>query len=265
MDCIWPVVYPPCPGDVDGDLPAPLNEWEEPEVLRVEKMAADFLRTWAGPLGLCPVTVRPCLSNYNERPSTFAGRSGYQFMPVSVRGSWRSLSCGSCGSVCGCDDTTSLRLPGPIAEISHVSIDGVKLPSTSYRLDNRTTLVRQDGESWPTRQDMSLGQEDVGAWYVEYLMGSPVPEGGQIAAGLLAVEFAKALCKDKSCQLPTRLQSITRAGVTMAILDSFDDLDKGHTGIWLVDSWVSSMNNRPHQSSVMSPDIRKKGHRWLNQ
>src|SRR3546814_4772015 len=50
-----------------------------------------------------------------------------------------------------------------------------------------------------------------------------------ISAGRLANELAKAACNDKSCGLPQRVQSITRQGVTVAVLDSFDDIDTGHT------------------------------------
>jgi hypothetical protein len=98
-------------------------------------------------------------------------------------------------------------------------------------------------------------------WQVDYLLGQPVPIGGQIAAGVLACELAKAACSDGSCQLPQRIQTITRQGVTIAMIDSFDDVSHGATGIWIIDSWVSSIVNTPVPSRVYSPDIPRPRHR----
>jgi hypothetical protein len=89
---------------------------------------------------------------------------------------------------------------------------------------------------------------------VTYVRGVRVPEGGEIAAGVLALELAKAACNDNTCQLPKRMQTMTRQGVTVAMLDSFDDVDKGHTGIWIIDSWVASMTKTPVRPTVLSPD-----------
>ena len=41
----------------------------------------------------------------------------------------------------------------------------------------------------------------------------------------------------------------------MAVLDGFDDLDQGRTGIWVIDSWVASINSSRHPSTVRSPDL----------
>src|SRR3546814_8783259 len=67
-------------------------------------------------------------------------------------------------------------------------------------------------------------------------------------------DLAKAACNDKTCGLPRRVQSVTRQGVTVAVLDAFDDIDEGHTGIWLIDSWVASVVRRPRKMRVLSPD-----------
>jgi hypothetical protein len=135
-----------------------------------------------------------------------------------------------------------------------VQIDGEVLDPSAYRVDNGRLLVRQDGGRWPTCQDMgaALGEDDT--WGITYDKGYPVPAGGQIAAGLLANELAKAACNDRSCGLPQRVQTVTRQGVTIAVLDAFDDIDEGHTGIWLIDSWVASVVRRPRRMRVLSPD-----------
>src|SRR3546814_15264182 len=101
---------------------------------------------------------------------------------------------------------------------------------------------------------MGAAGGEADTWSILYNRGYPVPAGGQVAAGLLAVELAKAACGDKSCGLPQRVQSITRQGVNIAVLDAFDAIDPGHTGIGLIDSWVASVVRRPPRLRVYSPE-----------
>jgi hypothetical protein len=97
-----------------------------------------------------------------------------------------------------------------------------------------------------------------GTWSIEYIAGIPVPKGGQVAAGILAVELGKAALKDSTCALPSRVQTITRQGVTMAILDTFEDLAKGRTGIPRIDMWIQSVNViRSAATIASSVDVRR--------
>lgn len=257
VPCSWPVDYSAC----GGGLPEPLASLPASGVAVFEEMAATYLWNWTGrKYGLCEVNLRPCRQECWQGQSTFWGGSGTglpgsrPFYPVLIRGQWTNVSCGQCGDDCGCDGTPALRLPGPINSITNITIDGEVLAPSAYRVDNNRLVVRMDGGRWPTCQDMSapLGEEDT--WSILYNRGYPVPAGGQVAAGMLAVELAKAACNDKTCGLPRRVQSITRQGVTVAVLDAFDDIDEGHTGIWLIDSWVSSVVRRPRKWKVLSPD-----------
>lgn len=255
VPCLWPADYSAC----GGDLPEPLASLPASGVATFEEMAATYLWNWTGrKYGLCEVTIRPCRQECWQGQSTFWGGSGgarsTPFYPVLIRGQWFNIGCGQCGDDCGCGDTRSLRLPGPISSIEEIQIDGVVLDPSAYRVDNSRLVVRMDGGQWPTCQDMNaaLGEDDT--WSITYTRGYPVPAGGQVAAGLLAVELAKAACNDKTCGLPRRVQSITRQGVTVAVLDAFDDIDEGHTGIWLIDSWVASVVRRPRRMRVLSPD-----------
>lgn len=259
LPCDWPVDYSAC----GGGLPEPLASLPASGVATFEEMAATYLWDWTGrKYGQCEVTLRPCRQDCWEGRSTFWGgsggplRGGLPFTPALIRGQWYNLGCGTCGDNCGCGSTQALRLPGPIASVGEVQIDGTVLDPAAYRVDNGRFLVRQDGALWPTCQDMNLmlGQPDT--WGVTYTKGYAVPKGGQVAAGLLANELAKAACNDKTCGLPRRVQSITRQGVTVAVLDAFDDIDEGHTGIWLIDSWVASVVRRPRRMRVLSPDRR---------
>jgi hypothetical protein len=218
-----------------------------------EEMAADYLWNWTlKSFGVCSTVLRPCRSDC--RGSTY-WRRGNGLHPAIIGGQWTNLVCGACGDNCTCGVPTSLRLPGPIVSISQVLLGGVVLPPAAYRVDNGTTLVRTDGGRWPWCQDMALPTTAPGTFSVAYDFGREVPIGGQLAAGVLACELAKAACRDSTCALPQRVQTITRQGVTMAMLDPFDGIEAGRTGIWLIDSWVASIVKPTRPGGVYSVDV----------
>lgn len=256
--CEWPILYPesgPCTG-LDG-----LSD-DETDIF--EEMAAEYLWNWTGRrFGLCPALIRPCRRE-SYQSSTFWGSGpgpATPWQPVLVGGQWYNITCGICGTStcsCGMGSSSVLKIPGPISEVTAIYIDGFVF--TDYRVDDYSYLVRLDGEGWPTTQDFSVEYDQPGTWAVDYVRGVEVPTGGQIAAGVLACELSKAATADDSCRLPRRLQSITRQGVTVAVLDAFDDIDTGHTGIWIIDSWVASVTKARAGAStvVMSPDVPRK-------
>jgi hypothetical protein len=246
--CDWPVDY--CN---DGSLPAPLDAMDAARVQRYERMAVDYLWSWTRQqFGTCTVALRPC------RQPCHGGITGNRspFTPALIGGRWFNLACGSCGDQCGCSYVSTVVLPGPVGAIEQILIDGAVLDASKYRLDGRY-LIRTDGELWPTCQDLAAATTEDGTWEITYTLGIPVPTGGQIAAGVLARELAKAACGDTSCALPRRIQSITRQGVAI-VMDSFEDLAKGGTGIWLIDSWVSSVTAAPAPARVYSPDVSRR-------
>src|SRR3546814_14899634 len=100
---------------------------------------------------------------------------------------------------------------------------------------------------------MGAAGGEADTWSILYNRGYPVPAGGQVAAGLLAVELAKAACGDKSCGLPQRVQAITRQGVTIAVLDAFADTDTRHTALWLLGSSRALADRRPARYRATSP------------
>lgn len=266
--CSWPLLYPGCdPADPDA-IPEPLASLTDEQRETYESIAATYLWNWSGRrFGVCDVTIRPCRQDCWLGVSTFTGggalttdgRLGRPYGPVLLEGRWFNISCGRCGDTCSCDYTPTLHMPGPAQSVSEVRIDGEVLSELSYRVDNHHLLIRTDGGDWPTCQDMGADpfddDNDDNTFAITYQRGIPVPEGGQLAAGVLANEFAKAACGDKDCQLPQRVQTVSRQGVTVAMLDAFDDIDTGHTGIWIIDSWVASVTKTPTTSRVYSPDI----------
>lgn len=251
--CDWPLV---------DEIGCSALQDIEPELAdAIVETATSLLWNWTGRVfGLCDLVVRPCKENCD--PSTYYGLSGIPsslwsnapFLPVLYNGQFYNVSCSrKCRRRCTCSSTSEIGLPGPVDSIVSVEIDGVILPSSSYMVDNRHFLVRIDGEQWPTCQDMGLPPGSDGTFTVEYRWGTPVPKGGQVAASVLACEMAKATL-GRECELPQRIQSITRQGVTMALVDSFEGLELGRTGIWMVDSWVTSVMNSRRRSRVLSPD-----------
>ena len=251
--CSWPISYVEC------DEVGPEYYQTPDQRDTFEAMAAQYLWNWTGQVfGLCPVKVRPCRASCTE-PARWG--------PALIGGKWFNVSCGACALVYGLDQCScprsveAIRLPGPMHSVTEVLLGGVVMAPADYALTSGWTLIRRDGGRWPVCQDMSLPVTEPGTWQVTYLRGIRVPVGGQVAAGVLAIELAKAACGDASCQLPRRVQSITRQGVTVAMIDSFEDVDKGRTGVWLIDSWVASVTRRPRSGRVASVDIPRPRHR----
>lgn len=243
--CDWPARFDACGALPEGqEVPATLAGLPDSGESFIQ-MARDYLWRWSGQrYGLCETTVRPCAEPCTAGVSTFGTPPGTRrWTPVLVGGQWFNIGCGRCGDTCGCGDGATLRLPGPIASVGLVTVDDEPLPPGSYYVQNHTVLIRTDGRGWP-----DCGVE------VTYTRGTPVPTGGQVAAGVLAVELAKAACDDSTCALPKRIQTVSRQGVTVAMLDSFDDVERGHTGIWIIDSWLASVTKAPTVSRVLSPD-----------
>lgn len=213
--------------------------------------------------GTCPVTVRPCGSNCRRGfgwmtwPVTLDGGSadaaGGWFPYVDAAGVWRNCACvGACSCAARCE----LILPGPVASITEVSVDGVVVAPSGYRVDNGRILVRTDGECWPECQDFNESSELAeDTFFVTYERGEAVPVGGQIAAGKLACEYAKACTT--GCKIPGNLASLTRQGVEVQVLDPAATLTDGYTGIHDVDLWLRSVNpfKRVQRPRLYSPDL----------
>lgn len=216
--------------------------------------------------GACSLTLRPCSprcsgpNGYMAFPVNAGGSSGAMgpwMIPWIDSGVWRN--CG-CAGGCSCSAPCEVAIPGPVAVIDEVRVDGVVLDPSAYRLDSMRgipVLVRIDGECWPDCQDMAADIDEPGAFSITYQRGRVVPRSGQLAAGELAGEFAKA-CAGADCALPQQLASLSRNGVEVTVVDPTSFLDAGLTGIANVDLWIRAVNpfRRPQRSRVLSSDIR---------
>jgi hypothetical protein len=88
----------------------------------------------------------------------------------------------------------------------------------------------------------------------------PVPVVLNNAAGVYACEVAKARVGG-TCQLPSRVTSISRQGVDVQLLSTEDYLDKGLTGFEQVDQVIRALNpgglrTRPRVLSLDLPTMR---------
>jgi hypothetical protein len=158
---------------------------------------------------------------------------------------------------CGCDPANGIDLgiATPVWGAWDVIVDGVTLDPSAYRVHDRRWLVRTDEETWP----MGGSQTellDPNNFRVTWAYGRPIPIGGKRAASLFLVEVAKMCLGDKTCQIPQRVTSISREGVSYTILDSMTMIKEGRTGIALVDLWLTADKRgrkaRPGMFSAMA-------------
>jgi hypothetical protein len=231
----------------------------------VQTYALNFAKTilWAATgrrFGLCSVTTRPCFRRrtplYTEYRSTMYWGLANQGT-ASFAAFYDDLVC-ACGSSCGCSNTR-LPLAGPVNSITSVQVDADTIAASDYRLDGNV-LVREDGTSWPTSQNLDLPVGEVGTFAVNYVIGEPVPDLLDEAAGVYACEVAKSRV-GRTCSLPRRVRTITRQGVTIEMTETTDYLEKGLTGVSEVDEVIRAYNpyghrDRPRVRSLDTPHLR---------
>lgn len=217
-------------------------------------------------IGVCPIVVRPCAQRcapqgtWMEAVVSPAGplpamTIGQTLSPHLENGVWlNSCGCGSSDS-CGCGSLSEIILPGPVGDVVEIRIDGVPLLRNAYRVDNGNRLVRQDGMSWPTCQDMSRPTGEPGTFTVEYYRGAAPNEITRYAAGVLATEFYKGCTEGGKCRLPRGTTSVQRRGVSFEMETDFMD----SLASWPEIAPVVAMFNPNRLKSaprVLSPDSR---------
>lgn len=229
-----------------------------PQVRAACEAAATFVM-WSATgrkFGLCEVTEQPCRPQPPEPTYVAYPLSTPAVGPYIDSGQWRNCMCPG-GSVCQCGPSQcdTVEVTGPTTRTGMtVSIDGVTLDQSAYRVIDGHTLIRTDGEQWPLCNDLS--SQDPPAFVVTHLVGTEIPEALQYATDRLACEYAKA-CTGADCALPRQLRSLTRDGVELDVVDLPADSTMVRTGIPLVDDVIRALNpsgaRRP--ASVWSPDL----------
>lgn len=244
----------PCSFEVDTSC---CTDWDTySDELQTNAMEYGAYVMWAATgrrYGLCTKTVRPCGRTCGTNPYGGYYWSEGSWRPYVFNGQW--FNCGSCGGFgCMCEPSCQVWLPGPVAAVSGVSVDGEIVAVDAWSVDNGQWLVRVDGDCWPECQDFNVNAGD-GTFFVTYQTGLAVPSVVSKAAGELACEWAKA-CLGQPCRLPQRVQSVTRQGVSVSMVPLEDLLKFGLTGIDTVDQIIRSINpfGLPSRMKVSSPD-----------
>lgn len=194
--------------------------------------------------GVCTETVRPIARHAAD------SEWDWRYLENATYGwgwSWRDAGCLSCPpGWCRCLSTHELMMwREPIIEVTALTMDGTALPVSGanciFRVDDWRRLVRTDGGTWPLHQDLRKPLTEAGTWSITYRYGYEPPELAKQACGMLACELAKAMLA-LPCKLPERVTSVSRQGVSLTLSDPADYIEKGRTGIYLVDLFLATYN-----------------------
>ena len=147
----------------------------------------------------------------------------------------------------GMSPDSRIRLRGrPVTRIiSMRNRLGQILDPSSYYLVDHSTIHVKAGTPWtPCNTEIT------------YAYGVPVPTAGKMAARKLAIEFARLWAGDEMCELPQRVTSVSRQGVSYTILDNQEFIDELRTGLYEIDLFLKTVNpdNARRKSKVFSPD-----------
>src|ERR1700742_1225507 len=150
-------VTPPGPCGWDPDAPCTsgpccADSTADPAIAaRAKTIAADLIWRLTGmQFGTCEITVRPCkpkqcdpitLSQliywdsraYLQFGAAAANLGVLSFFPTLIDGQVYNIACGCPQGCCKCEADCEVTLPGPIAAISNVTVDGVVLDPSMYR------------------------------------------------------------------------------------------------------------------------------------
>lgn len=240
-----------------ADLVAPCcpGEGDDQELMSDALMGATMIlynltgQQWAG---ASSDVIRPTA---DEAPGLDAWYPYDGYSGVSGRAgmyAWPGMF-GMCGcnrvSTCGGFSVSEITLPGwPAITVTEVKIDGAVLSSAHYKLQDRRRLVYrpQAGETrqgWPCCQDVTLDVDRPGTWQVSYTWGVSPPPFWKDMAAMLGCQLYVAMvpARNGECRLPKRIQSITRQGVTIAVIDNYDVFAKGLTGLPEIDLAIGAL------------------------
>jgi hypothetical protein len=181
---------------------------------------------------------------YDTRITLGYGAEPY---PVLINGSVYNVCNGCvecCCNVCGIFHRTRLR-GQPIRSVDGVWVDGVQLlPSNYLVLDNSVLGFTQ------------VEVCNAHCLVVTYTYGSGIPPGGRLAVLKLATELLN-YSRGGECELPARVTSVSRQGLTWTLLDPQEFLKDGRTGVYLIDLFLRAANpgGALAPAKVFSPDL----------
>lgn len=245
------------------------------------QIASDILfeltgRQWPG---VCTDTVRPTgrniVSDHGRPLPSFGMGSGEIFGyvdPAYIQAGgygWWAGALGNQTERTGGYPVSEVTLGAyPVTAILQVLVDGAVVGPSQYRIDDNRWLVRLadpvtgQPRFWPfiPREDEDASQPNT--FQVTLTYGTPPPAGGVHACAIYACQLALSAnpATVGKCQLPQRVKQITRQGITAIAIDPMDFIDKGRTGLVVVDQWIQSKNpgHIARRMTVSSPDIKRR-------
>lgn len=155
---------------------------------------------------------------------------GAQVYPTLVNGTMYNAAPGCECSSCGIMHRIRLRNQ-PVMNLIEVTVGGHHLLPTEYVLLDHAVLGFLTSDACCA-----------GCIIVRYRYGAPAPLAAKLAAIELANQLVESTEPDGDCQLPQRVTSVSRQGVSWTMLDQQDFLDDGRTGIYLVDLFLKTYN-----------------------
>lgn len=228
----------------------------------------------------CPVTVRPCKKScadgWASRLSFWpAGYNGSPWIPyIGTDGEFRNATLCGCAANCHCGpELCDVVLPGPIYDVTEVTVDGVVLDPGEYqtvdgnRLRRLTSIPAGEpvNECWPSCQDLSRPDTMAETFAVTYRTGLLLSTMARAAVTQLTAHFIRGCsgCGD-GCGgggLRQNLQSKSRQGVDLEFVDPQQIFNDDRTGIEVVDWFIKSENPLGLGSTlrVLSPDAGTRG------
>lgn len=120
----------------------------------------------------------------------------------------------------------AVRLRGPLPDVVAVWVDGVALPSSAYRLIDNLWLLRVDGGSWPTYNNLTRTYAQTGTWMIQYRFGRAPDFITREACTELACELASGYM-GKETRLPAGVTSANIQGANITMQDRANALAAG--------------------------------------
>lgn len=260
---------------ISADLCSPWVGWDEVhrlskyQALEEDDVAAFLMpasllcyklsgRRWPG---RCTVThLRPCRRSSGDTMLPRGPIGVVEELPGTGTSAYWGGWC-RCGGFpargdCGCPGWEPLDLSSfaPISEVTEVLVDGS--PVTAFTLYEGRYIVRTDGKAWPSSQDLALDETAAGTFSISFEFGQDPPEDAQLACAMLAGELGLAYKPGQAgaCTLPERVQTVTRQGMTFALLDpqTYLEGDRPRTGIYLIDLWLAATPGSPSGGATLS-------------
>lgn len=162
----------------------------------------------------------------------------------------------------------------PVTDIIAVREEGEDKDPADYHIDEYRYLVKNNGEAFPRHHNWYAEaggaydtEEDGFVFEVTVEHGLPAPRLLKRATAALACSLYDMVAHDcENCDLPERVTNVSRQGVSWEVADFANLLERGGTGIYVVDLAVKVFNpNRlTSPSFVWTPDQERGTRRYTN-